>query len=79
MVTDGDRNLLPLPEAEQTLNKALAIQRELAADFPRVMYYRYDLVRSLRALGRLLGEREERAVGAHIAKLRGTRFADRGV
>jgi serine/threonine protein kinase/tetratricopeptide (TPR) repeat protein len=45
---------LTTTEVELTLKKALDIQRKLAADYPRVMYYRYDLVRSLSALARRL-------------------------
>lgn len=46
--------VLPPHDAEQSLRTALAMQEKLAADFPLVADYRYDLFRSLRELGNRL-------------------------
>jgi tetratricopeptide (TPR) repeat protein len=49
------RGLPPSGEAEQYLRQALTLQMKLVDDFPAVADYRYDLFRSQRTLGWLLG------------------------
>jgi serine/threonine protein kinase len=49
------RGLPPSEEAEQYLRQALTLQMKLADDFPSVADYRYDLFRSQKTLGWLLG------------------------
>jgi serine/threonine protein kinase len=49
------RGLPPSPEAEQYWRNALALQKRLADDFPDVADYRYDLSRTHRSLGHVLG------------------------
>jgi serine/threonine protein kinase len=54
----GPSRILPAAypkEAEDYLRKALALQKKLVEDFPKVADYRYDLFRSQKTLGWLLG------------------------
>jgi tetratricopeptide (TPR) repeat protein len=69
-------NLLPSPEAEQSLGKALILQEKLAADFPGQTDYRYDLFRSLATQGSLF-LRAERTTEAELAFRRAVEIGEK--
>ena len=50
------KNLGERPEAEAAFRRALAIEEKLAADFPAVPGYRFELANSHNGLGNLLME-----------------------